>query len=247
VLSESGRHGHERGAETVRKHLQVIELMWMWAYENDDEWENLVPRPRRLKLTRTPPPLTVAPTWDEMDACIEACNAWHRQLALLLRFTGLRVQQAMDLRWSDVDLDRATLSVRGELGKSRQERSGRTIPISMHLVELLRSWERRDEYIVPCERQAGPRAREARGRDMARAWKRAGVRPQARKQPHHAFRKGFVSELKRAGADDEAVEFLVGHSLGLRGVYTDPDALPLRAAVALIPHVGCTFETGASA
>jgi len=34
------------------------------------------------------------------------------------------------------------------------------------------------------------------------------------------------------------VEFLVGHSLGLRGVYTDPDALPLREAVELIPPLG---------
>lgn len=57
-------------------------------------------------------------------------------------------------------------------------------------------------------------------------------------RPHHAFRKGFVTELRRAGADADAVEYLVGHSLGLRGVYTDPDALALRAAVALVPPLG---------
>ena len=51
----------------------------------------------------------------------------------------------------------------------------------------------------------------------------------------HGIRKGFISELKRSGADDEAVEYLVGHSLRLRGVYGDPDALPLRDAVARIP------------
>jgi hypothetical protein len=39
-------------------------------------------------------------------------------------------------------------------------------------------------------------------------------------------------------ADSDAVEFLVGHSLGLRGIYTDPDALQLREAVALIPPLG---------
>jgi len=46
-----------------------------------------------------------------------------------------------------------------------------------------------------------------------------------------------VSGLKRAGADDEAVEYLVGHSLGLRGCYTDPDALPLRTAIGLVPAI----------
>ena len=33
-----------------------------------------------------------------------------------------------------------------------------------------------------------------------------------------------------------------GHSLGLRGVYTDPDALPLREAVARIPPLFATSQ-----
>jgi len=70
-----------------------------------------------------------------------------------------------------------------------------------------------------------------------RAWKRAGVREEVWKQrPHHAFRKGIRSGLKRLGADDMAVEFLLGHSLGIAGV-SDPEALPMKAAVALIPPI----------
>jgi hypothetical protein len=34
------------------------------------------------------------------------------------------------------------------------------------------------------------------------------------------------------------VEILVGHSIGLRGLYTDPDALPMKEAVDLIPPMG---------
>lgn len=68
------------------------------------------------------------------------------------------------------------------------------------------------------------------------AWKRAGVREVAWKgQPHQRFRKGFRSGLKRLGADGEAVEYLIGHYLGLVTVYTDPEFLPLREAVDLIP------------
>ena len=82
----------------------------------------------------------------------------------------------------------------------------------------------------------GTRERVARPRDAQRSWQRAGVRPEAWDgRPHHAFRKGFVSELKRSAADSDAVEFLVGHSLGLRGVDTDPDALPLRDTIEKIP------------
>jgi len=40
----------------------------------------------------------------------------------------------------------------------------------------------------------------------------------------------------------DAVEFLVGHSLGLRGVYTDPDALPLRETLPRIPPLFATSQ-----
>jgi hypothetical protein len=62
--------------------------------------------------------------------------------------------------------------------------------------------------------------------------------PGATGQIHHCFRKGFVSELKRSRAVSDAVEFLVGHSLGLRGVYSDACSLPLQEAVGLVPRLG---------
>jgi len=74
--------------------------------------------------------------------------------------------------------------------------------------------------------------------DLAQASRAAGIDP--RKWQHrstHAFRKGFISGLRKAGADPDAVEFLVGHDLGLVGVYTDPDSFPLAEAVAMVPEV----------
>ena len=40
----------------------------------------------------------------------------------------------------------------------------------------------------------------------------------------------------------DAVEFLVGHSLGLRWVYTDPDARPLRETLARMPPLFATSQ-----
>ena len=238
-LLATGRHSRGRKPETSQKVVSSVEIFWKWAYQQEDYGE-VIPRPRHLPFARPPRTPTVAPTWEEMDRCVAACSGWHRQLAVLLRFTGLRVQQAMLLRWEDFDLRSATLKVRGELGKTPQERSGRIVPISEHLVEEVKAMaplpERRG-FVVRCGRRAnGPRAREARARDMGRAWKRAGVREEAWKQrPHHAYRKGVRSGLKRLDADDMAVEFLLGHNLGIAGVYTDPEAMPLREAVNLIP------------
>jgi len=234
-LATGGLHGRPRKQSTQRKIVEVVQLAWAWAYDDDTLGDD-VPRPRRLRMPRDEGRLTVAPTWDEMDRCIHQCRGWQKDLTTILRFTGLRVQQAMSLKWTDFDLETGVLSIRGELGKSRQERRGRVIPVSPHLVQLLATWPRRSEWVVQSSRSmGGSRERMARARDVGRAWARAGVREAAWKQPHHCFRKGFISELKRAGADTDAVEYLVGHSLGLRGVYTDPDALPLRKAVGEIP------------
>lgn len=242
-----------RTLSTRAKMLQRVESAWKWA-ANGETFDGHIPTPRHLPVPHEPRSPTVAPTWAEMDACIRATlAAWGGQgagrrapnvplyrLAVVLRCTGLRVQQAMQLRWTDFDLARATLLVRGELGKSRQERSGRFVPVSPYLVSEIQTWAEpadRTGWLLPSER-TGEFERVARQREMVTAWGLAGVREAAwRGRSHHAFRKGFVSELRRAGADPDAVEYLVGHSLQLRGVYTDPDALPLRAAVALIPSL----------
>jgi len=241
-LLKSGLHGRPRKPSTSQKIVAVVERFWAWAY-NEDDYEFIVPQPKRLKVLTEPRTPTIAPTWAEMDDCIAACTGPLRQLAILLRFTGLRVQQAMHLQWDDFDLPSCRLTVRGELGKSKDERKGRIIPVSRYLVNEMAGWGPREGFIIPSNRKEdGPRGREARARDMSRAWKRAKVREEVYKQrPHHAFRKGFISGLKKAGADSDAVEFLVGHSLGLRGVYMDPEALPLREAVGLAPDVNASF------
>lgn len=248
MLGPTGRHGHPRSPSTAAKHLRVVQLFWAWAWENDEgaAWAEQVPPPRRVRLPTAPATTTqLAPTWAQMDAAIAACdgNVPLRSLAVMLRFTGLRVDQVMRLRWDDVDLEDRLLRVRPELGKSPHERAGRVVPISGHLVAELRSWARTDAWIVPSSRQDGSRSPGARERrDMTRAWARAGVPKAARTQPHHSFRHGFCSELKRAKADVEAVEHLVGHKLpGQRPTYVDPRSLPLVEAVALIPALRCVI------
>lgn len=242
LLEPTGRHGHPRKPVTARKYVSDVEVFWQWAYDHDEEWPDQVPRPRPIvrDIPADPPPITLAPTWAEMDACIAHAAGWQRQLAIVLRYTGLRVDQAMRLTWDDVDLERAELHVRPELGKSRQERRGRFVPITQHLADELAGWGVREGFLVPCGRQAGPREREARGRDLARAWRRAGVRETIWKaHPHHCFRKGFHSGLLSLGAPFPHVEFLVGHTLvGSADPYVDPTiAYDLRRTVALIPKV----------
>lgn len=234
----TGRHLHGRSAETIRKHIEAIELVWRWAWQRQARGDyHGVPQPDSLELERQAAPHKLAPSWEQMDACIAAATGWQRDLYVLLRCTGLRVQQAMELQWADVRIDGPvpSLHVRPELGKSKQERRGRFVPIAPVLVAELAGWGRREGYVLRCGRDK----RVARARDADRAWARAAVDRSIWKGcGHHAFRAGFVSGLKLLGADTEAVEHLVGHSRGsVRERYASPESLPMVVAVGLVPPI----------
>lgn len=233
----TSRHAGGRKAQTVKRAAEAALLLWQWAADAE-RWRGVPSPPRSLDLPRSRPAPVVAPTWAEMDACVQACTGWQRQLAVWLRWTGLRVGESMLLLWSDVDLAAGTLTIRPEIDKTG---SGRVVLLAPGLLDLMAGWGRRVGYLLPSGRRPGPREREARGRDMARAWKRAGVREAAwRGHPDHAFRRGWKSGLLELGAHPDAVDFLQGHALGAgsRGRYIDGARLPLRETVAMVPVMG---------
>lgn len=236
---ETGLHGRRRSSDTARKIAEVAELCWQWA-DDSERWLGEIPRPKRIEMVRTQPSAVIAPSWQEMDACVRACRGWHRQLAIMLRYTGLRVGECMLLEWRDVNLDAGTLTIRSEINKTG---NGRVIALSPHLVEVISGWGVRDGWLIPSGRKIGDRYRQARARDIAHAWRRAAVRKEVwQGRPAHAFRRGWKSGLLALGAHVDAIDFLQGHALGRGGArarYIDAwQALPLRKTADLIPPIG---------
>ena len=249
-------------ASSAARILQEVELCWKWWHTNARDLGADVPTPVSLQLKVRRPPVPPAPTWAEMDAMVSASRGWHRHLAMVARCTGLRVAQCMALTWDDVTGLGDTAPPGGGVpseghaapasgvpvmlwvrtGKGDLERQGRHIPMApvlvAYLLELRAAGEADPFYVVPSGRHQGPRHREARARDARRAWERSGVREVVwGRRPWHALRAGFCASLTRAGADREAVEYLVGHSRGVRARYVDGTALPLVEAVGLVPPV----------
>jgi len=82
-----------------------------------------------------------------------AAMSGHRlePLLLLLASTGLRIGEALALRWSDLDLDAGQLRVTGTLqhtggqvrrASPKSQRSRRTLPINAAVVEPLKGWRK---------------------------------------------------------------------------------------------------------
>lgn len=234
---DNARHGRARKPGSAARIVEAAWLLWRWA-EDSERWEGVPRSPHALDLPRSTPAPVVAPTWAEMDAMIAASRGWHRQLAIWLRWTGLRSGESMLVEWSDLDMAAGMLTIRPEIDKQGE---GRRVPLAPALLDEIATWGRREGFVIPSGRKGGLRAREPRGRDAARAWARAGARLEAyQSHPWHAFRRGFKSGLLQLGAHPDAVDFLQGHALGSgsRGRYIDGAALPLRETLAMVPAIG---------
>jgi integrase len=238
LKGDTGRHGAPRVQSTARRYLRVVEALWAWAYDWQDEertWSGTVPRPRRVSdRVRVPTQgWRPAPTWAEMQAVIAAADGWLRELLTGCYYTGLRVDQVLRLRLDDLDVARAVLHIRPELGKTAQEQTGREVPVSPHMVSWATSLPPVEGgWMVPARanRRADPT-------DTAAAWRRAGVREAAWEgRPHHALRAGWMSGLRRADVQLDVIEVLVGHApTKTARSYYDPDSFPMRGAVAKVP------------
>ena len=126
-----------------------------------------------------------------------------------------------------MDLGTAQITIRGELGKSRQERRGWIVPFPGWLGEELAGWGQRRGLLAPAP-PSEP--------SVHRVWIASGAPEEVwRRRPVHSFRRGVVTGLRAAGGE----ESLVGHASGSTtgDVYTDGTLLEsrLRAVVALNP------------
>lgn len=247
-------------ASTVNLRLTQIRAFWKWSAESS-EWMDYSPRYVHVELpVPEPPRRKQAPTWAEADMMLgiletkrgrttannlpspraEACY----RAAVIMRYTGLRKSQAIGVRWEDFDMISGRLFVRPSLGKSRNERRGRTIPVCDHLIEAMAGWGVRSGYVTTGTDEQLNRV--TFDYAIKAAWKASQVDPSKwKQQTAHALRRSFTSELVSRGADRFAVELLLGRSTGVGGdVYTDPTFIwdRLSQAVSMVKKIGVNAD-----
>ena len=241
--------GEGRKAVTRHRKVQEAEHLWDWAYDDPDRYPG-VPVPRKITDKRKPgavrqpvPVVALAyATWADMDAmigCLGSKAPWHRRLAVLLRYTGLRASQALGLRWEDVALERGVLRVRAGVAGAKRG-MGRALPMHSALVEEMAGWGQRSGLVfrAPQGRRSMPGGRATV--PFRKAWEQAGVDPakwdkapdqeipgaRANARPTHAFHGGFKAELEAAGVPAERAAYLIGHKRGATVAAYVPEGRP---------------------
>jgi integrase/recombinase XerD len=134
-----------------------------------------------------------------------------RILVWFLRWTGLRLGEALSLRISDVDLDDGTVYVRA----SKTARGRRAVPITDELRPRIKEWlrvlGRRRLY-----RKDGPFLPSRHGNPWTQQYaqkiiRRVGDRVEIERLTPHRLRRTFGSHLLNEGVRLEVVSKLLGH------------------------------------
>jgi integrase/recombinase XerD len=214
-------HAAERpSANTVR--LRVSALKSFYSYLDDRDLLNgrspveriKPPRVRRRPNDRLRP--------DEDDAVLAACaTSQETVLIWLLRWTGLRVGEALALTVEDVDLERRVVRVR----RSKTDSGLRTVPIVDELGAVLVGWihglrlrdDWRSEMPLLATRGGTAWKEQFAWRLVKRVARRAGVRvtgdgPFGSSVTPHTLRRTYASDLINRGVPLEHVSKALGHA-----------------------------------
>jgi len=220
-ISEYKSLRRSKGAKTatIARELEVMRNAFNLAVR---EWEWMARTP--FEKVRIEQPNNKVERWltaEEEQSLLEASLPWLRDIIVFALHSGMRQNEILTLKWTQVDLQRrvATLLVT----KNKEKRS---IPLNRTLLELLQRIGRVRSisgYVFVSE--AGTR-RDAR--NLLRAYYSARKAAALEDVRFHDLRHTFATRLVQAGIDLYKVKELLGHksiTMTMRYAHHYPESL----------------------
>ncbi len=167
---------------------------------------------------------------DEVGALLAASRGGRLEpLVVLLAYTGLRIGEALALRWEDVDLDGGQVRVTGTLGRvdgaatrtpPKSARSRRAVALPAPALTVLRSWRTRQaaERLAATWWAEGewvfttPVGTVLDHSNAMKAYKRLAAAAGVPGATFHGLRHAAASVLLREGVPMRVVAEVLGHS-----------------------------------
>ena len=192
-------------SRTVRQHVAALRFVFVKTLKRA-YWLDYIPFPKEERR------LPMILSQEEVTRLIEASGSlMHRAMLMTLYATGLRRNEAAQLKVTDIDSRRMVIHVRQ--GKGRRDRD---IPLSSKLLDVLREywcWMKPKTYLFPgtvkgwrADVPISPKMMWAACREAAL---RAGLNP---KISPHCLRHSYATHLLEAGTDLYTIQKLLGHA-----------------------------------
>jgi hypothetical protein len=168
-----------------------------------------------------------------------------RKISLAYRImltTGLRLNELRTLLWSDLALDKSTLTVRAVNAKSRKSD---VLPIPDDTLQAIKNWRREN----PTSQGAVVTVTESLVQILNDDLTAAGISKsdeQGQTIDVHALRHTFGTRLCRAGVDIKTIQKLMRHeeaSITL-GLYLHSDHTRSRQAISTLPPLSLSQDIG---
>jgi site-specific recombinase XerD len=197
---------------SVNRELATIRYMLQKA----TEWNYLRANPfKGIKMLKP----TLAPvrflSIEEINKLIDSASIWLKPILIVLRNTGMRTHEMLNLRFADINFDRKTLIVR-----SSKTNNFRVIPMDQELYQVL-LWLQ-DNYPHPNMEKVLPRVEHQKDyvfcmpdgnkiESIKTSFYKTCQKANVKASPH-MLRHSFASYLVMEGVDLRSVQTLLGHT-----------------------------------
>jgi len=218
-LFDERAQGRRLAVGTVRQHMAAVKAMFATAVGDGVIRSNpatgvRISRPGAPTVSQDPSETRRALDSDELRRFLDACDPDWRLFFELLAMTGVRISEAIEIRWKDVDLGARRLRVRrqcfkGVIGEPKSKHGKRDIPLSTSMCQAL--WRLQggpDELVFT----------NGLGERVDRDWLwRNALKPAANAAGvpwagFHTFRHTCASILFANGRNPKVVQMWLGHS-----------------------------------
>jgi len=199
------QYGGPRSERTLDIELSVLHKMfkkafqWNWIEQNPfDRGDDLFSK-KTGKRERALTPI-------EARQLIDASSEKIKPIILVALLTGLRKNDIFCLRWTDIDFDKARITLTEEKTKK-----SRTIHLSEDMIALFQSLSVKGELVFPGRKG---KALTNVDKSFKKAVKESGLDPGkgSQKIVFHTLRHSCISQLIERGADTLMVKNYVNHA-----------------------------------
>ena len=169
---------------------------------------------QKLPLARKSLKLPLVLSKEEIIKIIESTNNLkHKLVIMFLYYAGLRLDEARNLKWQDLDFDREVIHLKTAKGDKE-----RVVFLHKRLVEVLNMFGKKETGLIFVSQRDEKYNKRTIQQIIKSSSKKAGIKKNA---TPHTLRHSFATHLLESGADIRYIQQLLGHKdLKTTQIYT---------------------------